>query len=226
MIEATPIRKMVQSPLSLTKAAKAVAVSTSTLRRAIEEKKLKAVKSEEGHWRIKVDELMQYKANELDTPVAGVSTQSVAAPAARGATGAVDMPATGVSADMVFREVHEAQMAAVQTENRLHKDTIRDLKNDVESWKTQAKSWQNHADNSLRLLTDERAKSEPLQPDIDLELPEQSGRQWRKYVAVFATVTVLGAGYFYRADLAQQWAKITTENGQTAISIEPKIPQG
>ena len=227
---ATARRNLPQPPLSLTKAAKAVGVSTSTLRRAIEDKKLKAVKSEEGHWRIKIDELMQYKANELDAPVdrgaTDMSTRPVAYPATEAVAGAVDTGVAGLSHNVILREVHEAQVKALETENRLHKDTISDLRSDVESWKTQAKSWQNHADNNLRLLEDNRERLAEKELDIDLASAGQGSHVWRNISAAFLVVALVGTAIYFRADIAQQWAKITTASDSTAAAVESEIPQG
>lgn len=151
------VRKPVaQKPLSLTAASKAVGVSTSTLRRAIRDEKLKAEKTEEGHYKIAIAELMQYQANDLDTPAARVSTQVEAASVARRAAGGVDIPVAAVSHPVEGDEVLEARIEGLEQQVSLHKDTIRRLEGDVDSWQVQAKSWQQHADNNLRLLEDKR----------------------------------------------------------------------
>lgn len=226
----TSRRNMPQPPLSLTKAAKAVGVSTSTLRRAIEDKKLKAVKSEEGHWRIKVDELMQYKSNEVDTPVdrgaVDMSTQAVAAPSTAPATQAVDIPVAGLSHSAMLKEVFDARVEGLESRVRDQKDTIRNLEDSVESWKTQSKSWQNHADNNLRLLTDEREKLAQQEPDINLSAEGQGGNFWRNIAALFVVVALAGTALYYRDNIVSTVAKFTAADGSTAASIESKNPQG
>lgn len=158
---ATPRKAVPQKPLSLTAAAKAVSVSTSTLRRAINDKKLKAVKTDEGHYRIRVAELMQYRANELDTRAAGVLPRVVSEGVARGAGAPVDEVSPRVGAV----KVSEVRIEGLETQIKLQKDIIQRLEGDVSTWQQQAKSWQNHADQNLRLLEDNSKK----EPDINLE---------------------------------------------------------
>lgn len=219
--------------LSLGEAAKAVRKHPSTLTKAVNhkdsQKRLPFTLDDDGERLFSIPDLQKrfgkVYSPEDDSPVDSLVKEKRSPVESPVRTG--ENPAVFTSEALVHeKEIHQVRTSAYEKEVSMLKDTNRRLEGEVESWKTQAKSWQNHADNSLRLLTDERAKSEPLQPDIDLELPEQSRGQWRKYVAVFATVAVLGGGYFYRTDLAQQWAKITAENGKTAVSIGPEIPQG
>lgn len=162
---ATPRKAVPQKPLSLTAAAKAVNVSTSTLRRAINDKKLKAVKTDEGHYRIRVAELMQYRANELDTRAVGVLPRVVTEGVAQGATGGADAPADEVSPRVNAVKVSEVRIEGLETQIKLQKDIIQRLEGDVSTWQQQAKSWQNHADQNLRLLEDNSKK----EPDINLE---------------------------------------------------------
>lgn len=124
------------------------------------------------------------------------------------------------------KEIHQVRTSAYEKEISMLKDANRRLEGEVESWKTQAKSWQNHADNSLRLLTDEREKVPPLQPDIDLISTERGRGQWFKYVAVFTIFLMLGAGYTYRAELAQQWAKLTAPDAETSATNSLNTLQG
>lgn len=215
--------------LSLGEAAKAVRKHPSTLTKAVNhkdsQKRLPFTLDDDGERLFSIPDL-QKRFGKVYSPEDD-SLVNEGKPPVKSSARTDENSADFISEALVReKEIHQVRAGAYEKEVSMLKDANRRLEGEVESWKTQAKSWQNHADSSLRLLTDERAKSEPLQPDIDLESPEKNAGQWRKYVAVFATVLVLGVGYFYRADLIQQWAKITAENGKTAVSIEPEIPQG
>ena len=233
----TPKRGLPQPPLSLTKAAKTVSVSTSTLRRAIEDGKLKAVKSEEGHWRIKVDQLMQYKSNELDSPATLPATLpaagSVAAPVAQAATDPADRRAGTVSRDM-----HDTVVDMYEARLRDKDKEVSRLENTASDYRSDFKDMQQKYDTSQLVLTDQREESEKLKAKLEAAEKEaillhdnsvleagQGGHFWRNSIAACALVGLVVAAVFFSDDLAQQWANLTAvDSSSTAVEFEP--PKG
>lgn len=212
---ATGKKSVPQPPLSLTKAAKAVDVSTSTLRRAIRDGRLKAVKTEEGHYRIKIDELMQYKSNELDT----LSTQGVAEASAQGATSSVaedvDIPAAGVSTLALIKEAYDGRIAGLEAHLKDKDATIRRLEDDVSDWKSRA-------DAGQKLLTDERENISNMQAELDAG---QGGKSWAKNIAIAAAFMVALAAFYYRDNLAVQWTNLTASNDALPVVAESENSQ-
>ena len=107
----------------------------------------------------------------------------------------------------------------LETVVQLHKDSIQRLEGEVDSWKTQAHSWQKHADNSLRLLTDERENLNQ-QPDIDLSPAEQGDHTWRNVLVALAVVGVIAAAYYFRGELVNTWERVIVAN-QSSIETIP-----
>lgn len=211
----SPRKAAVHKPLSLTAASKAVGVSTSTLRRAIRDKKLKAEKTDEGHYKISVAELMQYEANELDTRAAGVSTHVEAAPAAPSVAGRVDTPVGVVSHRVEGEGVQEARIDGLEQQISLHKDTIRRLEGDVESWQEQAKSWQKHADNNLRLLEDKRE-----QESVSTEANSTHGSRFPLAIAAGFLIASGAAVLAFYPDTLRDFFEVKNEPVVDAAMLE------
>lgn len=188
-----------QLPLSLTKASKTVGVSMGTLRRAIDDGKLKAEKTPEGHYRIPVDHLMQYQINELGThSVMGDATPAAPVPspstergdARRSVEGSVTR-SVGGDDRVMFERLHEAEKDALRVEVKHQKDAITRLERDVETWQGQADKWQAQTENYKFLLTDERDAAERLKSEL-AEEQAQTPRP-RGPIAV-AAVLILAVG--------------------------------
>lgn len=211
----SPRKAAVHKPLSLTAASKAVGVSTSTLRRAIRDKKLKAEKTDEGHYKISVAELMQYEANELDTRAAGVSTHGETAPAAPPVAGRVDIPVAAVSHRVEGESVQEARIDGLEQQISLHKDTIRRLEGDVESWQEQAKSWQKHADNNLRLLEDKRE-----QESVSTEATSTHGSRFPLAIAAGFLIASGAAVLAFYPDTLRDFFEVKNEPVIDAAMLE------
>lgn len=192
-------REVKQPPLSLTKAAAAVEVSTSTLRRAVEAGKLPASKTPEGHYRIELDELMQYKSNELDTPVdrggedvptgraAGVSTAAASGGASMGVDISVDVSHPAVQV-LLLQQANEA------LKNRADdwRGRTRELEQERDDWKGQAQKLQEQASVATRLLTDERERYEQKELEVAASVQEARVKQSIPKTPLFVAV-VLGA---------------------------------
>lgn len=240
----TPLTAPYRKDFSLTSGAKFLGIGKGTLRAAIDRGDVTATKNAAGHYIIEGAQIFQYEKNleadELKDVLArddtggdtradtGNSTPSGGG-AGTGARASADTPAsTGVDtpsdrrAGTVPKDMHQTVVEGLETRLRDKESTIRDLKDSVESWQGQAKSWQNHADNNLRLLTDERTKSEQLQPEVEAG---QGGHFWRKAIAASALVGLVVAGVYFSDDLAQQWASLTAVDS-SAATIESEPPKG
>ena len=240
----TPLTSPYRKDFSLTSGAKFLGIGKGTLRSAIERGDVKATKNAAGHYIIEGAQIFQYEQNleadqlkDVPTRVStevgtGVSTGGDTLSGGGVDTGAItpfgtgDAVASDRRAGTVSKDMHQTVVESLEARLRDKDGMIRDLKDSVESWQTQAKSWQNHADNNLRLLTDERTKSEPLQPDINLESEEQGGHVWRNTIAAAALAGLVVSAFYFRTEIAQQWANLTTSDASTATAIESEIPQG
>lgn len=222
-----------QPPLSLTKAAKTVGVSTSTLRRAIEDRKLKAVKSEEGHWRIKVDQLMQYKSNELDSPATAPAAQGVADPVAPSAT-AHATEAADRRAGTVSRDMHDTVVDMYEARLRDKDKEVSRLENTASDYRNDFKEMQRKYDNNQLVLTDQREESEKLKAKLgEAEAAKkaaeieagQGGHFWRNAMTASALVALVISAYYFRTDLAQYLPNLTVVDSPAA-AIEFETPEG
>ena len=239
-----PLPKPYRKEFSLTSGARYLGIGKGTLRAAIERNEVKATTNAKGHYVIEGAQIFQYEQNRDADDVISVPARastrantSAGTPPSTGVTkgaerGAgtpfstgVDTP-NGSQVGTVSIDLYESVKESLEARLRDKDTTISDLRGSVESWKTQAKSWQNHADNNLRLLTDEREKLATQEPDIDLSEAEQSGHFWRNIAAGFLVAALVGAAFYYRSDITNQWAKFTTTSDSTATAIESEIPQG
>ena len=247
----TPLTAPYRKDFSLTSGAKFLGIGKGTLRAAIDRGDVTATKNAAGHYIIEGAQIFQYEKNleadqlkdvltrvstEGDTGVNTSASTSSTGGAGTGVEGGVDTGAgtpssTGeaIASDRrigtVSKDMHQTVVESLEARLRDKDGMIKDLKDSVESWQTQAKSWQNHADNNLRLLTDERTKSEPLQPDINLESEEQGGHMWWNIAASILVVGILGTATYFRADIAEKWTSLTAVDS-SAPAVVFEAPKG
>jgi len=238
-----PLAPPYRKEFSLTSGAKFLGIGKGTLRAMIERKEVKATKNAKGHYLIEGAQIFQLEQNlEADAvkPVpTPVSTRASTVRDTPSSTGASKGASTGVDtststgdntpsdrrAGTVASDMHRTVVEMLEARLRDKDGTIRRLENDVEKWQTQSNSWQKHADNNLRLLEDHREKLVQDEPNIDLSKAGQGGHVWRNIAAIFAICSVLGLGYFYRADIADTLAKLTAPKVSTSAATEYESPQ-
>ena len=197
---------MVKLPLS--QAAKAVRKSPSTLTRACnikdEKKRLKFSVDEDGNRLFAIPDLIQ-RYGELHEDALGMHEERTSmhedAPAKKHAPDADN-------ALVQARALHEERTSAlVQQVGDLKKERDR-LIDDVDAWKGEADKWRKHADNSLRLLTDQSEKKEI--PD-EVGQGGHSSMKWWLSSAAMALV-LFGVAYVWQDEIGEAWQSVTASN--------------
>ena len=209
---------MVKLPLS--QAAKAVRKSPSTLTRACnikdEKKRLKFSVDEDGNRLFAIPDLIQ-RYGELHEDALGMHEERTSMHE--------DAPAKKHAPDAEIALVHanalheERTSALVQQIGDL-KEERRRLIGEVDSWKGEADRWRMHADNSLRLLTDQ---SEKKQENLGVGQGGKS-RFW-SWLGTAATVAlVVVAAYLWREPIGVAWQNVTASFASFPVTNLP--PQG
>ncbi len=176
--------------VSLTKAAKELGISTSTLRRAIQEGKLEAEKTDQGNYRIPIDQLAQYQQNELypreKQAAARISTPKVA----QGATRRVDTHDAPVATENMGLTGKSTNEKLLEVENKHLKEQLSMLKESHQDYRKMAEA-------SLRLLPMPQKEG---QGDISTPLPKKKTSPLYAVFISVAVVTVLLVGGVVYAD--------------------------
>jgi len=239
-----PLTSPYRKDFSLSSGARFLKIGKGTLRSAIERGEVKATKNAAGHYTIEGAQIFQYERNlevdQIKEVPARASTGGDARADTRASTGAkggagtsADTPAgTGDDSSgdrrigTVSADLHKTLVESLEARLRDKDGTIRRLETDVEKWQTQSKSWQNHADNSLRLLEDNREKLAKKELDIDLAEAGQGGHFWRNFAAVLVVALVAGTAFYFRDNITDTVTNLTASSGSNAAAIESEIPQG
>jgi len=202
---------MVKLPLA--QAAKAVRKSPSTLTRACnvkdEKKRLKFTLDEDGNRLFAIPDLIErygeLHQDALDSHEERTSMHEDA-PAKKHAPDAEN-------ALVQARALHEERTSAlVQQVDDLKQERNR-LIDDVDAWKGEADKWRKHADNSLRLLTDQSEKNKVS--DGVGQGSDSSTKWWLSSTAM--ALILAGAVYAWHDEIGEVWQSVTV----TETIIEP-----